>query len=452
MLKIAELLNAMVMYPIFKIPFVVLLTVLCAIFLTIRFRAVNLYGLFVNRKHRKHKMKKGELSGFAAFMSAAGATLGMGNIVGGAVAVTVGGVGSLFWIIIFSFFFSAIKFSETLLGHKYRKEDKDGVISGGAFFYIKKGFSELSFPKGAKFIASFYAVTFAIAYVFAAGFQLNQISSLIDVQMLKPQGISDGNIIAAIIIGIFVLFVLFGGIKRIGNLSVKLVPFMVIGHLFCSGYVIMTHFSFLDDVFINVMQNAFGLDGATGGMFFVMAYALQRMLFGSDSGTGASAIANSNSNKSSFDQALIVAMEPMLVALMMVLSGLVVILTKSHITANEVGLSGIHVVNQAFSQGGTFVLAVFWINITLFALTTIIGDGYYVEKSCYFLTNGKYIPLVRLLYIAICICCVVFPFHVIMPITDAAFFLSMAINVVSMLFLSKLIVKDAKIEHKTSHT
>lgn len=453
MLKIADFLNSLVMYPFFGVPFIVLLITFIGVFLTIRFKFLHLIGIFITKSKHKSINKKDEVSGFSAFMAAAGSTLGMGNIVGGAVAVTIGGAGTMFWIVIFSFILSSVKFAETMLGHKYRKEDKDGIISGGAFFYIRRGISAMGYEKFSKYLGYLYAILFSLAYTFAGSFQVNQISSLVSSEIIKFENWNHSyNLYISIPLALFTLFILFGGIKRIGDFSVKAVPFMVFCHLFCSSFIIIKYLHNFDDILIEIIESAFALKSAGGGIFFVIAYSLQRILFASDAGTGAASVANSNSSKKPVEQGFIVAFEPILVAIMMLMSGFVVLLTHSHHFAAEYGLDGIAVVNKAFSMnnGHDSILVLFWINITLFGITSIISDGYYVEKAWYYMMHGKYTSIAKILYCIIAASAAVLPFKIIMPISDATFFLTMIVNSVAIFILSGVIKKDM-IEYIKGH-
>jgi len=435
-----EKLGFLIFYPIFNIPLLVLLVISASLFLLVKLKFINFLGFFDNKNIKSHKAKKDEISSFAAFMSAAGATLGMGNIIGGAIAIKIAGPGSLFWIAIFSLFLSIIKFSETALGYKYRIEDKQKIISGGAFFYIKNGFSDINFPKIGLIFSFLYAIFFIIAYVFAGSFQLNQISSLFSIEILHMQ---NANFTVAIFIGTLSLLILLGGIHRIGKISSAIVPFMVLCHILCSGIIIYLHIHNFNDTLKSIFYNAFNINSSKyGGLMFVIIYSLQRILFGSDSGTGAAAIANSNSNKGAIGQAMIVSLEPILVAIMMIISGFVVMLTGGHL--NGLDNHGIHVISLAFSNGGTIILYLFWINITLFGLTSIVSDGYYVEKAWYYISKGRYIIHSKFIYIGICIACTALPFKTIMPLSDITFNLSIMLNTIAIVCLSGVLAKFIK--------
>ncbi|QED23645.1 alanine:cation symporter family protein [Candidatus Deianiraea vastatrix] len=430
-------LTSLILYPIFGVPFLVLLVVFASLYLSIRLKFINITGFLKERKNKVGRSKKDEVSGFGAFMSAAGSTLGMGNIVGGAIAVKIAGPGSIFWIIIFSLLLSMIKFAETALGHHFRHEDKNHVISGGAFFYIRDGFAKLNLARIGLIFSIIYAIAFIIAYLAAGAFQMNQISSLVANEIINKEKY---RIITAILIGFFSLAVLVGGIHRIAKISTALVPFMVICHLFCSIVIITLHIHNFDDVLKSILQSAFSPENNSkyGGMIFVVVYSLQRILFGSDSGTGAAAIANSNSNKSSIQQALIVSIEPMLVALMMIVSSLVVMLTGAHL--HELS-NGIHTVSIAFANGGNLIKYIFWFNISIFGLTSIISNGYYVEKTWYYLSNGRFILLSKITYIFACMICANMSFASIMPLADIGFNLAIILNVIAIIALSPIIKK-----------
>ena len=427
---------------ILGIPLLVLIVIGSAVYLMLLTRFANVRSwavLYQESKAKKVSKKKGEVSAIGAFMSAAGSTLGIGNIVGGAIAVKIGGAGSLLWIVIFAFLLSMIKFSEVCLGLLYRTEDKDKVITGGPFYYIGKGFSEIGKKNIGKILAIAYAVFFILAYTAAGGFQLNQISSLLAHSIFKT-GNPD---LAGHIIAIICFAILMGGIHLVAKVSEKLVPIMALVHIGLSVYMFYQNADYIGHIITQIFNEAFNPNSQIGSVAFVAAYSLQRILFASDAGTGSAAIANSNSSATILKQSAIVSFEPLLVGLMMILSGMIVLLSVRNLGAIE--QDGIHIISSAFENAGSFVAILFFINLTIFGFTSIISNGYASEKAFYFLSRGRYIKTSRMVYSVMIACFVGLSFDKIMPIADIGFNMVILINIISLVVLGKVIKSEIKL-------
>lgn len=427
-------LNELILYPIFKIPFAVLFIFSISIFLLLYLRFVNFRKDPISRSYKKNKAG---ISKFSAFMSSAAGTLGVGNIFGGAMCVTIAGAGSIFWILILGFFASIIKFCEVYLGHKYRVI-KNNNISGGSFFYIKNCFKS----RFSKVLAIFYATLFFIAYLAAGTFQIHQISDLLSDTFFKSHQhhdifkLSIGTI-TAILTGV----ILFGGIKKIANILSKVVPLMVCLYCISASWICIIHHGEFMNILKMIFNNAFENKVQSGGLLFVISYSLHRILFASDTGTGVSSIANSQSNVSAFNQAKLVAFEPILVSFTMCITGFCVLITNSHEFALQSGELGVKIASMAFSQN-IITKSIFILVVCLFGITTTVSHGYNIEQAWKYITKNKAVYYCRLLYACMIIFISTKNMKEILPIIDLAFFLCIILNLLVMLKFAPEIKRD----------
>ncbi|QED23717.1 alanine:cation symporter family protein [Candidatus Deianiraea vastatrix] len=425
-MKIVNWLNGIILYPIFGIPFAVLLILGTSIFLFAYLRFINFRGA-----KGIDEAASGNISKFSAFMTAAAGTLGVGNIFGGAMCVTIAGPGSIIWILILGVFGSIIKFSEVYLGHRFRSV-KDGMVSGGSFFYLRDGFQRMGILRQ---IGVIYGIVFFIAYLAAGTFQINQIGDLIaESVFIGHPRINVIRLGLGIMVAIFTGFILFSGIVRIAEVLSRLVPTMILLYCVCAVYIFMRNFGNFEGVMRDVMIDAMR-PRCSGGMIFMLGYSLHRILFASDTGTGVSAIANSQSNASALVQARFVSWEPILVSLTMCITGVCVLITNTHHLAASNGMLGVKIASHAFS--GSFITqGIFICVVCLFGLTTTISHGYNVEQAWRFVMKGKGVMICRGVYIMTIIIVVTQDVGRILPIIDLSFFLCIILNIIGILRLS----------------
>ena len=225
----------------------------------------------------------GEITHFQSFTAAMSGTIGLGNIAGVAVAISIGGPGAMLWMILTAFFGMTLKFVEVSLGHKYRVIHKDGTVSGGAIRYLSKGIGDKGFSQ----IGFFFSIIFAICCIggsFGGGnmFQANQAFQQIveatggETSPLYGKGWFGGTIFYAIIVG----FIIIGGIKSIGKVTERLVPFygFSIRSLSCL-LIILSNFDQIPNAILKVFDSAFSFDATTGGILGSMIAGVKRAVF-----------------------------------------------------------------------------------------------------------------------------------------------------------------------------
>ena len=273
------------------------------ILLTVRTRCIQVRKFGVAMKNTigkifdKTQARDGSMSPFQAVCTALAGTVGTGNIAGVAGAIALGGPGAIFWMWCSAFLGMCTKFSEVTLAIHFREKNKNGEYVGGPMYYIKNGLS-----KKWHFLAVFYAV-FGVLTVFGTGnaTQVNTIVSsvntaLMNFNVLKGEPNSNVNLIFGIFIAALVAMVLLGGIKRIGQVSEKLVPFMAVLYVILALGVIILNIQRVPGVFAQIVSGAFTPRAATGGiigsMFLSMKRGVSRGIFSNEAGLGTGSIAH----------------------------------------------------------------------------------------------------------------------------------------------------------------
>jgi alanine or glycine:cation symporter, AGCS family len=340
-------------------------------------------------KHKNHH--EGDISHFQALTTALAATVGTGNIVGVATAISIGGPGALFWMWITGLVGMATKYSEAILGVKYRVKNKHGQMSGGPMYYITKALKY-------KWIGMFFAFMLVVDS-FGAGnlVQSNSIASVLNANF----GISLTWI--AVILMIAVAFVTLKGIKTIGKVTEKLVPFMIVIYFVGALTIILFNLNALPSVFSLIFKHAFTKTAATGGflgsaVIMSIRMGVSRGLFSNESGLGTGPIAAAAAKTEDPATQALISMTQTFIDTIIVCSmtGIVIILTGVWKT----GLNGAPLTSEAFSVGlpaiGNYIVV---ITLVLFAYSTIIGWSYYGEKAVEFVFGHKSIIPFRIIYI-----------------------------------------------------
>ncbi|MBK8081864.1 MAG: alanine:cation symporter family protein [Saprospiraceae bacterium] len=337
----------------------------------------------------------GEVSHFQALATAVSGTVGLGNIAGVTLAVSLGGPGATFWMIVSGLLGMTLKFVECTLGVHYRDINKQGVVFGGPMYYLSKGLKE----KGYTGLGKFLAVVFAILCVggsFGGGnaAQSNQAAE----QLISLFGMTGGS--SGFIIGIFIAVLvgitIIGGIKRIASVTEKLVPFMAIIYIGACLVVILSHFSYMDDAIALIIEGAFNPQAGIGGMIGVMVIGFRRAAFSNEAGAGSASIAHSAvKTKYSASEGLVSLLEPFIDTVVICTMTALVIVTfnegnffeygQAAVTINGTVYQGATLTSLAFEQTISWFPIVLTIAIFLFAISTMISWSYYGQQAWMYL-------------------------------------------------------------------
>ncbi len=326
---------------------------------------------------------EGEVSHFQALTAALSATVGLGNIAGVAIAISIGGAGATFWMIVAGFLGMASKFVECTLGVKYRDIDSEGVVYGGPMYYLTKGLKEKGLEKLGKVLAAVFAV-FVIGGSFGGGnmFQVNQAFQLVEnitggeASFLHGRGWLFGLVMA-----VFVGIVIIGGIKKIAKVTDKVVPFMVVIYVAASLFVLIAKYDMIGDAFVQIFDGAFKADGIVGGVVGVLVQGFRRAAFSNEAGIGSASIAHSAvRTKYPASEGLVALLEPFIdTVVVCTMTALVLIITGNVATSN----ASLNEAQAILLTSGAFASVISWfpyvltVAVVLFAFSTMISWSYY---------------------------------------------------------------------------
>lgn len=334
---------------------------------------------------------EGEVTPFQALTAALSATVGLGNIAGVAVALSVGGPGATFWMILAGLLGMSTKFTECTLGVKYREIDADGTVHGGPMYYLRRGLADRGFAGLGKAFAIFFAIM-CVGGSFGGGnmFQANQAAS----QFLNLAYGTDIPMAAKTIFGLVVAtlvgVVIIGGIKRIGQVTEKVVPFMAVLYVGAALVIIGINISAVPTAFGLIIEGAFAPTAAVGGFLGVLIQGFQRAAFSNEAGVGSAAIAHSAVRTSHpASEGMVALLEPFIdTVLICTMTALVLIVTNidgGFMTYGSKVPDGVGVTSVAFESsipGASYVLT---IAVVLFAFSTMLSWSYYGLQAWKFL-------------------------------------------------------------------
>ncbi len=325
----------------------------------------------------------GEVSHFQALTAALSGTVGLGNIAGVAIAVSIGGAGATFWMIIAGLLGMASKFVECTLGVKYRDIDERGMVFGGPMYYLRKGLKLKGLEKLGRILAVLFAI-FVIGGSFGGGnmFQVNQAFKLVEhmtggeASFLYQKGWLFG-VIMAILVGIVII----GGIKKIAKVTDKIVPLMVVIYVGASLFVLIAKYDMIGDAFMQIFNGAFSPVGVAGGAVGVLVQGFRRAAFSNEAGVGSASIAHS-AVKTRFpaSEGMVALLEPFVDTVVVCTMTALVLIITGNVNPNNAGLDdaqAILLTSSSFESVISWFPYVLTIAVVLFAFSTMISWSYY---------------------------------------------------------------------------
>ena len=344
---------------------------------------------------RKKDASDGAITPFQAVCTALAATVGTGNIAGVAGALAIGGPGAVFWMWVSALLGMCTKFSEVTLAVQFRETNADGELVGGPMYYIKNGL-----PKCWHWLAYLFAA-FGVLTVFGTGnaTQVNTIttainSALTNYGLLKPDQISTSNLIIGIVITIMIAMILLGGIKRIGQVTEKLVPFMALLYIVLALGVILLNLHVVPSVFASIIEGAFHPSAVTGGvvgsLFLSMKKGVSRGIFSNEAGLGTGSIAHACADtRKPVKQGMFGIFEVFTdTILICTLTALVILCSQVSIPYGQA--AGAELTIQGFTATyGNWVSIFTAVAMCCFAFSTILGWGLYGARCIEFLFSSK---------------------------------------------------------------
>jgi len=385
----------------FTVPFVLIWLSLGALLFTFYFGFINITGFrhavdVVRGKFDDPNSKEaGEVSHFQALTAALSGTVGVGNIAGVAIAISLGGPGATFWMIVAGLLGMSAKFVECTLGTKYRRQNADGTVSGGPMYYLSNGLAKKGDTIGA--IGKVLAVLFAIACIggsFGGGcmVQINQATKqLISVTGGESSFLFGQSWMFGAAMAVLVGMIIIGGIKSIANVTDKVVPFMVGIYVIGALFVLGGNLGSIPTAFGQIFSGAFAADAIYGGLIGVMIQGFRRAAFSNEAGIGSASIAHSAAKTDEpVSEGMVSLLEPFIdtvvictmTALVIVISGYGDYTAESALTlAQNNDLQAIELTSSAFSQTIPWFPVVLSVAVILFALSTMISWSYYGLKA-----------------------------------------------------------------------
>jgi alanine or glycine:cation symporter, AGCS family len=376
--------------PVLGVPFILIWLGGSALFLTLFFRFINLraFGLALRTVRGKYSKSDdpGEITHFQALSSAVSATVGLGNIAGVAIAISMGGPGAMFWIIVMGLLGMTSKFAECTLGLKYRHIDKNGKVLGGPMLYLSRGLADRGLGALGRTLAVIFAVL-CIGGAMGGGnmFQINQAASQFVNVTGGAGGFTDQNRwLFGLVIAVLVGLVIIGGITRIAQVTSKLVPFMTITYVLGCLVVIFEHSDKIGATVGLVLSGAFDGQAVAGGAVGVMLIGIRRAVFSNEAGVGSAPIAHAAAKtKYAASEGLVALLEPFIDTVVICsMTAFVVICTGDYLNSDK---DGITMTSESFSSVIPWFKYVLSAAVILFALSTLISWSYYGLQASKFL-------------------------------------------------------------------
>ena len=385
---------------------------------------------------------EGQISHFQALSTALSSTVGIGNIAGVAVAISLGGPGALFWMWISAIVGMATKFFTCSLGIMYRGYDSENVLQGGPMYVIENGMG-----KKFKFLSYWFSIAGLVGCL--SLLQANQLTQIMSDYMVRSFGIEQSfnlNLIIGIIIAILVSSVIFGGLSRIAEVASKIVPFMVIVYLLSGLFIVFSNASSIPAIFSNIFSSAFNGSSVAGGFAgtaIVISQGFRRAAFSNEAGMGTEVMAiGASKNNQPIKSGLVAMIGPLIDTIIVcTITGLVILLSSEWI---EGTYSGVSLTQKSFSNYlglvGDYILI---FSVATFTLSTMFGYSYYGCKCSSYLFGANSKFYYRIFYVLTLVLGSVLSLDLAVNIVDAMFALMAFPTIISALYLAPNIKKEA---------
>ena len=389
------------------VPLIIWVLVLGGIYYSFYFGWISLRGfrhsIDVIRGRYDDPNDPGEISHFQALTSALSATIGLGNIAGVAIAVSLGGPGAVFWMLLTALFGMSSKLASCTLAVMYRKIHPDGRISGGPMYYLEHGLAN----KGLKSLGRVFAILFAIFTIGGSlgGGNMFQVNQTVEILTTVSPAIGEYNWVLGILFASLISLVIIGGIKRIGRVTSRIVPFMCLLYVTASLVIILSHIGDVPAMIATIFREAFSPQAMYGGFLGVLVVGIKRAAFSNEAGLGSAAFAHAAARTNEPAREGMVAMigpfiDTIVICLMTALVCMITgVYTDPQFQASEGFIVGAKMTSAAFDSflpGARYVLA---IGVMLFAYSTMISWSYYGERAWEYLFGSRFNLIFRVIFV-----------------------------------------------------
>lgn len=386
----------------------------------------------------------GEVTQFQALATALSGTVGLGNIAGVAVAISTGGPGATFWMILIGFCAMTLKFAECTLGVKYRDVRADGTVAGGPMYYLERGLKARGggLAKAGKILAWTYALLALPTLLQIA--QVNQsFEAVAAVTGIDSEASRWGF---GLVVAILTAIVIIGGIKSIASVTAKLVPSMAAIYIIGALAIILTHLGHIPSAFATIFNSAFSLEAGIGGVIGTIIIAMQRAVYSTEAGLGSATMAHAAAKTNEpVSEGMVALMEPFVdTVIVSTMTALVIVITGVYM--DQSGAAGISLTSSAFGSVISWFPWVLAVAAFLFAYSTIISWGYYSSKVWEFLFGGsdRSMTTFKIIFCAALTPGAVFSVTEVYSLMDSMFFLMAVPNVIGIYLMAPELKRDLK--------
>ena len=410
-----------------------------------RFLPFRYFGHAINILRGKYDGDKseGDISHYQALSTALAATVGMGNISGVAVAITMGGPGAIFWMWVSAFVGMATKFFTCTLAVMFRGKDSLGRLQGGPMYVIREGLGKKWYP---------LAVLFCVAGVFGTvpSFQANQLTAAIGEGLLIPMGVEMTfavKLVIGVVLAGIVAMVMFGGIKRIGTVAGSMVPFMVLIYVIAVVAILIINRELVPEYFLLIITDAFTAKSVLGGAVGAIIVAgARRAAFSNEAGIGTAPMAHGAAKTNEpIREGLVAMLGPAIDTIVVcTMTALAILLTGIWQEHTE-GISGVTLTIKAFDDtliGGRFILM---IALVVFAITSLFSYSYYGGKCFSFLFGAQYERYYQYFYVLMVVWGAVTSLGAVIGLIDGMYAVMAFPTMISALILAPKVMKAAKV-------
>ena len=436
-----------------KLPLVIGILLFGCVFYTIKLRFINIFKLKYatkillnsesDHKNNKSTGKQESISSLKALSVSIAGAAGLGNIAGVAAAITVGGIGSIFWMLIAALMCMPLRFAEVFLGHYYRIKNGNEFL-GGPAYYITSGLKEIGWAKIGKVVAVIYAVMFCFSTIGGpSSFQINQVSQSLATNFgFGLIGRAWSSLVIVVLVGI----VITGGVKRIGSVISKILPVMICVYFISCLYIIFINYQALPKTICSILSAAFSSPSSLyGGFIGAAVIAFQRIIVANETGFGTAATIHSNSsNNDSIKEGFVSMASPIIDTIFVCfITGIVIVITDSY----NPNLQGIDMLITAFRQENEWMKYIISAMTPIMAMNLMIAWSYYGIKNIKFLFGDS--KLAKYSFIAIFLLAglsggLITNFMAVIKLTDILVLSLVIPNVTAVVLLNKKVLEKYK--------
>ena len=440
------------------IPLIILWIIFGGLFTTLRMGLINVRGfkhaidIALGKYSQSGTGGEGEVSPAQALATALSGSVGLGNIAGVAIAIQMGGPGAVFWMSAAAILGMSSKFTECTLGVKYRIINPDGTVSGGPMYYLSEGLAKLGLTKLGRILAVSFAL-FCIPSCLGGGnmFQANQ--SLAALVTVAPM-IANYNWLFGLGLAFLVGLVIIGGISRIGVVTSKLIPAIVIIYLIACIWVLVIKINAIPHAVVTIIEQAFAPTAIEGGVAGVLVQGIRRSAFSNGAGFGAAAIAHAASQtKEPIQEGIVSILEPFIdTVLICNLTGLVIVSTGIYNYRDISAINGSQLAAEAFATVIGWFPSLLAIIVLLFAFSTIITWSYYGEQCWVYLFGQPTVMTFKAIFLMSIFLGSVVNLGAVVDFSDMMLLATALPNLIGCILLSGNVAQDLRIYWQRLHS